>query len=315
MTIASIDIGTNTILLLIAEVDKTGMIRALHQEQRLPRLGQNVDASGNLSVAVFDRVSWILKEYLSIAAQFGAHHVFACATSAVRDARNKEEFLTYVRTETGLAVEVISGEDEAAYTYLGATSNLRGGGAELCVLDIGGGSTELTFASSDKSDRPEVLRRFSFQIGAVRLTERFLKNRPPHLSELRAANELIRREIEILRSREFQGYKLVGVAGTLTTLACLDQQLPEFDVERVSGYELTSDRVQWWCGRLSGMIPAEVAALSAAAKGREDILAAGVLILRECMEAMKFRSVTVSERGLRYGYAIHRSQLMQHSAL
>ena len=301
MRAASIDIGTNTVLLLIADIDEHGNITTLEQHQRLPRLGKNVDANKVIHPSAFDRIVWILDEYKNLAKQLRADRVIACATSAVRDASNQSEFLSYLKNNTGISVEVLRGDEEAIVTYLGALSGLPSHTQQAVVLDIGGGSTEISFQQDRGQNGDKKLEHYSFQIGSVRLTERFLKHLPPLPPELESASQLIIEELSQVKNPGFHSYQLVGVAGTVTTLASLDQGLNEFDPEKVHGYLLTLDRVSFWLQKLATMTVSEIRELSSATEGRADILTAGVLILHQVMKLLGFPSVLVSERGLRYG--------------
>jgi exopolyphosphatase/guanosine-5'-triphosphate,3'-diphosphate pyrophosphatase len=304
MRFASIDIGTNTLLMLIADVLPDGTIIPLHHEQRLPRLGRDVDSLGTIRPGAFDRIAWIINDFLAIAKQHAADHVIACATSAVRDARNGAEFTSHIRRTTGLELEVLTGNQEAEYTFIGATSGFRSFERPVAVIDIGGGSTELSYRKPGTTNGDLHLEQYSMQIGAVRLTERFLSSLPPARADLASAADLVHEELAAIRNPGFFQYQLIGVAGTVTTLACLDLNMKHFDVERLSGYVMPLEKVNGWFQRLSSLRSEEIAGLSFATIGREDILTAGILILREAMQTLGFGSVTVSERGLRYGYLL-----------
>lgn len=304
MKIAAVDLGTNTCLLLIAEITRSGTIRPLHQEQRLPRLGTSVDGTGVIHSDAADRIASVLREYLEISKKHGITSLTVCATSALRDARNAREFIDSVKRSTGVLIEVISGEEEALLTYKGALSGLPPTDEDLLVLDIGGGSTELSFPIPGTRNGSTKLEHYSFQIGAVRITERMLKHSPPLPAELASARELILEELAPVRNPGFERFAAVGVAGTVTTLACLDQRLPAFDLGQVTGYGLSYDSVARWLGRLARMSGPEIASLSLATEGRADILTAGVLILHEVMSVFRLRSIRASERGLRYGIAL-----------
>jgi exopolyphosphatase/guanosine-5'-triphosphate,3'-diphosphate pyrophosphatase len=289
-------------------VDEKGKLHFIHHEQRLPRLGKNVDANGNIQVAAFDRASWILTEYSNLAKQYRTDALTACATSAVRDAANQEEFLSHIKRTTGINVEVLNGDEEALWTYRGALSGFPPL-QNAAVLDIGGGSTELTFTPTLNGNGHSLLTRYSFQLGSVRLTERYFKHLPPMQNEIVSAAEVILEELAEVRNPGLERYQLIGVAGTATTLACLDQQLQEFDREKVSGYSLSYDRVSTWLMKLSGMATDDIRTLSNATEGRADILTAGVLILHEIMKQFRFSKVLVSERGLRYGLVLREWEL------
>lgn len=276
----------------------------LHHEQRLPRIGKDVDRRQLITASAFDRIAWILTEYKNLAVQHRADTIVATATSAVRDAANKHEFSEYIKQVTGITIEILSGKEEAALTYLGTVSGFPGTGAGFAVLDIGGGSTELTFPNPGARNGNPRLHQYSIDVGAVRLTERFFRDDPPTPAEVGSARTYIREELSQVRNPGLSGYRLVGVAGTVTTLACLDQGLPEFEVSRVAGYRMNSERVGSWCQKLCSMRSSEIRALSNAAEGRADILGAGTLILSEFMSLFGCTDLTVSERGLRYGRAL-----------
>ncbi len=301
MRIASIDIGTNTALLLIADVEADGSIKLVHHEQRFPRIGKDVDQSRIIQYPAFERLRSVLLEYLPIISRFRAEKVIAGATSAVRDAVNKGELIEYILKETGITIRVLSGEEEARLTYLGAISGFPPSVNSYVVIDIGGGSTEISYYDTNGN-----FNKYSFQIGAVRLTERFFKHNPPTPEEIIRAKETIHQEFESRSLSYYSGKtaRLIGVAGTPTTLACLDQNLMDFEVEKVSGYPFSAQTIQRWLDRLLVLTADEIRQLSNATEGRADILAAGALILSEFMRIYQFPSLIVSERGLRYGMAI-----------
>ncbi|MBI1804642.1 MAG: Ppx/GppA family phosphatase [Ignavibacteriae bacterium] len=311
MRVAAIDIGTNSVLLLVADVDDKGLV-TVHHEQHLPRLGRHVDRRGEIHPSAFDRIAWIVNEYKNLAKQLRAEKIIVVATSAVRDAENQKEFLSYLKTATDIAVEVLSGQEEAFYTYHGVVSGLEGISQQTAVLDIGGGSTEITYPTPRRHNGDPILRRYSFQIGAVRITERFFKDNPPMPTQVESARQFIVEELSQVQNPGFNSYTLIGVAGTITTLACFDQQLTEFEVEKVSGYRIDRSRVETWFAKLASMTSSDIRALSEAAAGREDILTGGTLILRETMSLLGFRELRVSERGLRYGLVLREWQKHSH---
>jgi exopolyphosphatase/guanosine-5'-triphosphate,3'-diphosphate pyrophosphatase len=272
----------------------------------MPRMGRDVDARGEISVKMFDRIAWILNEYKALSVQLRCDRIAAVATSAVRDAANQRAFLDYLKSATGIAVEVLSGQEEAEWSYVGALNGLTGVRPPLAVVDVGGGSTELTFGTQGNGHAH--LQHISTQLGSVRLTERSLKHAPPLPEEIDSARRLIIEEWAQVRNPGFHAYGLVGVAGTATTLAALDLGLQTFEVERISGHRMAAASVVGWCRRLCSMTPDGIRALSATAEGRADILAAGALILAETMQLFGFPELTVSERGLRYGIAVREAR-------
>jgi len=292
------------VLLLVADVDMHGALAPVLNEQRIPRLGRDVDKKRQIHPSAFDRIAWVMNEFKNLAVQLKAERITACATSAVSDAANRDEFLRHLRSTTGIGVEVLPGEEEAYWSYRGAMSGISTVERPV-VLDIGGGSTEVSFLPSGSiGSGRNSLRYLTFQLGSVRLTERYLQHDPPAEMEINSARLEIESRWDGMEDMKEGGYTLVGVAGTVTTLACLDQGLPEFDETRVSGYRLSREHVDEWTGRLSGMKKKEIGELSGATAGRADILIAGVLILADFMRRFRFADVLVSARGLRYGLVL-----------
>ncbi|MGB2868301.1 MAG: Ppx/GppA family phosphatase, partial [Bacteroidota bacterium] len=240
MRIASIDIGTNTILMLIADVQPDGSLRFVRDEHVIARLGRGVDEQKTILRESFERVSQTLAEYKTIAKTERCDKIFVCGTSALRDARNQKDFLEFIRKRLGLEIRVLSGKEEAELTYRGGVSGFFEEGKEkqFAVLDIGGGSTELTSGVND-----QILNAQSLEIGSVRLTERFLKTSPPESGGLEAARDEIRRHVIPLPQLK-AGAMVVGVAGTLTTLAAMDLALPVYDRKKVDGHPLALATVQ-----------------------------------------------------------------------
>jgi exopolyphosphatase / guanosine-5'-triphosphate,3'-diphosphate pyrophosphatase len=298
MNITAIDIGTNTVLLLIASVDESGRISPLVYEQRIPRLGQGVDANKNLQPDAMERTIRVLKEYQELIGGHALEEPVVCGTSAVRDAANREEFAAGIRAQTGWALEVLNGEDEALWTYRGAISGLpEVGGAT--VVDVGGGSTEIIVG-----DRGVITEKISLQVGSVRLTERIFRHDPPTHPELEAAIEVVENEIARAGRFPLANTRLIGVAGTATSLALIAQGSQSFDIHAVTNYRMSTDLVNDLFRRLRGMPSEMILHLSPIMRGRADVITAGSLILREIMEHFRFDEITVSERGVRYGLVL-----------
>ncbi len=304
MRIASIDLGTNTALLLIADVDSSGIITPLIQLQRSPRIGRDVDEKKQIQQPAFERLCDVLLEYSALIKKNDVDKVIACATSAVRDATNRDELISYIQLQTGITIEVISGETEALLTYQGGICGLPLTDNKYLVLDIGGGSTEISFYDSSNE-----FKKYSLQLGSVRLTERYFKHDPPLVYEIVNGRRFVSNCIDEHTGSFMAGLNeltLVGVAGTVTTLACFEQNLKEFDIQKVSGYPIPFERVQFWKDKLLTLSVEEITNLSNATEGRADILQAGVLILSHFMEHFRFSEVITSERGLRFGMVIRK---------
>jgi exopolyphosphatase/guanosine-5'-triphosphate,3'-diphosphate pyrophosphatase len=302
MKIAAIDVGTNTVLLLLAEAQPDGSLIPLLHAQRFPRLGTGIDAQGTISPDAIARLIEVLTEYRILLAPHRPDSVVVCGTSAVREALNQAALIRRVRTETGFTLEVLSGEDEARWTFRGALSGLR----EIeraTVVDIGGGSTEIITGAPDRIERS-----ISLQTGSVRLKERHLLHDPPTHPELEAAITDTEEALALASSFPSEGSTLVGVAGTATSLALLARGAKEFDLRAVSGYHMPYFTVDHLFRTLRSMPSAMILELSSVMEGRADVITAGALILRELMAHLGFSEVVVSERGVRYGLVLREAE-------
>lgn len=295
MTIASIDIGTNTVLLLVGTIGTDGRIGVLHDSVQAPRLGQGVDAARRLAPASIIRVLRVLSEYRSIMEPFHPDLTIVAATSAVRDAQNRQEFIERVREAMGWDVRVLSGNEEAEWTFAGTVSGSSQPGSAL-VVDIGGGSTEISIGTGL---RPSF--HTSIDIGAVRLTERLLPSTPPRPEELAAARAEIVAQLAAIPADTFTNGIAYAVAGTPTTLAAHCAGLRTFDRSVVDGYELSRNAVEGALRHLAILTPAEIRKLGSHFEGREDVITAGALILSQVMDHFGLERIRVSVRGLRYG--------------
>jgi exopolyphosphatase/guanosine-5'-triphosphate,3'-diphosphate pyrophosphatase len=303
MRLTAIDIGTNTILMLIADIAPDGTLKTVRDEHVIARLGTGVDRSRAITRETIERTLSFLRSYRQISDECGSERIVACGTSALRDASNRDQFIRLIAEELGVGIRILSGDEEAELTYLGAISEFQKPGKPeyFSVLDIGGGSTELTFGVNDA-----IQKKQSLDIGCVRLTERVLKISPPSsLSMSQALNE-IRAQVASISPLPSQT-QLIGVAGTLTTLAALDLQLPTYDPRRVSGHILTFETIQQIFNQLRIKTIDEMLVYPQILPGRADVLLAGIVILMEVMKRMNADRITVSDRGLRYGMAIRES--------
>ncbi len=299
--LAGVDVGTLTCRLLIADLLPGGRLREVRSDRRILRLGEGVDQTKQLSVAAMDRVVQCLKEWREI---IDASHVDAAvvvATSAVRDAANREEFLDRVKREADFEVELITGKEEARRTMLGIRSGLPHGVTNVLALDIGGGSTEFIF---DRPEQPPVVR--SIDIGVVRLCERLLHHDPPTDEEVRQALEWVARETKaaIVGMGNYQTATFVGTAGTVTSLAAMAQKLPSYEPARIHNYRLQFDTIQELEQTLLSRRKADRVGLPGLEKGREEVIAAGAIIIRTIMETLGVSAVLVSDLGLREGVLI-----------
>ena len=293
--ISVIDIGTNTILMVTGMLDSDGGVRIAGDEHSIARLGRGVDAQRMIATETFDRVAQLLVRYRSIAKSLGSRRIVAFGTSALRDAANAAVFIEEMRRRVRLDIEVLSGDDEARLTYSGALFGLQPACERSAVLDIGGGSTEL--ALGDGSD---VRRSCSLDIGAVRVSERYLATLPA----ARASVDEAARWCDDGLAGLFDvpaGTKLVGVAGTVTTLGAIDAGLERFDADELNGHRLSLAAVEATIDRLTTLTVGEIAAIPQITEGRADIILGGSLILRATMMRLAIAEVIVSTRGVRYG--------------
>jgi exopolyphosphatase/guanosine-5'-triphosphate,3'-diphosphate pyrophosphatase len=298
MIIASIDVGTNTVLLLVARGGEHGTLIPLVEAYRIPRLGAGVDSDKILRPEAIRRVITVLLEYNEIIARHAVDRIVACGTSAVRDAANRLDFLDQVRRETGLHIEILSGDEEALWSYQGAVSSMENPG-HLLVLDIGGGSTELIWG-----DNRKIIARTSLNIGAVRLTERCFLHDPPAAAELDAASSVIDKALATSGRASISNAELVAVAGTPAALATLALGLERFSQDAVAGHVMRRTDIERMWELLRSLPSSEIRKLSEVLEGRADIITAGTLILRKVMDRFALGTMTVSTRGLRYGMVL-----------
>jgi exopolyphosphatase/guanosine-5'-triphosphate,3'-diphosphate pyrophosphatase len=299
--LAGVDIGTLTCRLLIADLQYGGELKEIRSERRILRLGEGVDQTKQLSVTAMDRVLQCLKEWRELIDIAQVDAVAVVATSAVRDAENRDEFLGRVKHETGFEVELISGEEEARRTMLGIRSGLPIGVTDVLALDIGGGSTEFIL---DRSGQNPVVR--SIDIGVVRLCERLLQHDPPTNEEIRQAREWVAKgtKAAVADMSNYQTATFVGTAGTVTSLAAMAQNLSTYEPTRIHNYRLQLNIIQELEHILLSRKKADRSGLPGLEKGREEVIAAGAIIIRTIMETLGMSAVLVSDLGLREGVLI-----------
>ena len=238
---AGIDIGTLTCRLLIAELTPSGQLRELRSDRRILRLGQGVDRDRVLRADAMERVVGTLREWRQMIDGYQVEAATVVATSAVRDARNREEFVGLVAREAGFRIEILAGEEEARRTMLGIRSGLPPGVTDVLALDIGGGSTEFIL---DRLGQSPVVR--SIDIGVVRLGERLLHHDPPTPEEIQQAREWVENETTaaVADMPLPAGLIFVGTAGAITSLAAMAQQLSAYEPTRIHNYTLTLETVK-----------------------------------------------------------------------
>jgi exopolyphosphatase/guanosine-5'-triphosphate,3'-diphosphate pyrophosphatase len=291
--LAAVDVGTNSVRLLVVESDGTRLAREL----TITRLGRGLDETGHLDDEALERTLETIARYRRQWQGLGASDVRIVATSAARDAADRDRFVAGVREVAGLEPEILSGDEEARTTFRGATTVLDVP-RPTAVLDVGGGSTEIIVGGSDG----DYVASVSLQLGCVRLTERHLPSDPPTMSELvdaraeRAAQRQRGAADLAEQGAHPSGCKvLVGVAGTVTTLAALHLDLERYDDERIHGARMPSVTVRQLGGQLSSMPASERKRLRPLEAGREDVIVAGALIVAGVLEHFGFSELVVSE--------------------
>jgi exopolyphosphatase/guanosine-5'-triphosphate,3'-diphosphate pyrophosphatase len=298
--VAAIDCGTNSIRLLVADLGEDGL-RDVRREMRIVRLGEGVDRTGRLADAALARTRRALEDYATTIRALGAQRIRMAATSATRDAANRSVFLAVVRELLGIEPEVLTGLQEAELSYTGAVGTLDGLTRPVLVADIGGGSTELVLGSSDGS-----LQAHSMDVGSVRLTERHLRDDPPTPQQVQAAVADVDAALDAAAEdvNLCAAHDLVGVAGTVTTLAAMSAGLPSYDPAAIHGSRMSAEEVARLAERLQGMTHDERAAIPVMHPGRVDVITAGAVVLRTLVERTGVPAVIASEHDILDGLAL-----------
>ncbi len=291
---AAVDVGSNSVRLLVVDGDGARLTR----EMVITRLAAGVDSTGHLDDRALARTLETIAGFRVVWRSHGVRdRVRIAATSAVRDAADRERFFDGVRAATGVEAEVITGEEEAQLAYLGAATAVEVA-RPTAVIDIGGGSTELILGGSNG----EVAGSVSLQLGCVRVTERHLASDPPSVDELRTARAMIEQQLDHAEAvLAEQGVaitgaaSLIGVAGTATTLGAIHLGLPGYDEDRIHRTRLPAPALAALAERLSGMTSSQRATLGPVQPGREDVIHGGALVLHAALARMGLDEVTISE--------------------
>ncbi len=303
MRVAAVDCGTNSIRLLVADVCAGNKID-VHREMRVVRLGQGVDRTGELAPEAIARTRVALVDYAATCRDLGAERIRMVATSASRDARNRDDFRAMVLEVLGAEPEVISGDEEAALSFDGATRGLDPADGPFLVMDIGGGSTELVLGTV-VGGKASVQAARSVDVGCVRLTERHLAGDPPTPDEIACAQAdvdgalvLVRQVVPVEQART-----AIGLAGSVTTVAAIALDVPAYDSERIHLSRLPAADIRTVTDRLLAMTRDERAALPVMHPGRVDVIGAGALVLATLVDRLGLPGVLVSEADILDGIA------------
>ncbi len=292
---AAIDLGTNSCLLTIADVENSTILKVHEDTMRIVRLGQDIDRTGELHPDARARTLQALHEYKDICTKHGikAQNVAICATSAMRDASNSDDFVAQVQQETGLHIQVISGEEEARITWNGALTQLQlPKGATPCLLDIGGGSTELVWNQGQE--------RWSIQMGSVRATERYVHDDPPTPLMLQSIRQDLSDQLQQLPNIPTPA-PLIAVAGTATTLLAIVHRVEPYDSSKIHGKPLQRAELLHLIELFGSMTSDQRCNLPGLHPKRADVITAGAQILLTVYEHLNLNEAIISDRGLRYG--------------
>jgi exopolyphosphatase/guanosine-5'-triphosphate,3'-diphosphate pyrophosphatase len=302
MRVAAIDIGTNTVLLLVAERGGDGAVRAVHERATITRLGEGVDRTRTLSPAAVARTRDCLEDYARTIRELGVNRIAVVGTSAMRDAAGGGELRAHARASLGVDARVLSGEEEARLTFRGAMGGLAiGEGDDVAVFDIGGGSTEVVIGRI-LAGEPLVDFGASYDIGSVRLTERHVAHDPPTAEErevmMRAARSAFEPVPALGRARV-----PVGIAGTMTTLASVSLGLATYDGARVHGHVMPLRELVRVAGHMAALDLETRKRLPGMEPKRADVIVAGAMVALALLDHWGSSEVRISDRGVRWGLA------------
>ncbi|PID59299.1 MAG: hypothetical protein CR986_06745 [Ignavibacteriae bacterium] len=298
MNLASIDIGSNTVILLIAKIEK-GNLQVIENRFESPRLGKNLTYGGKILDEKIEKLLNILTDYKKIIETYKCYKTIITATNAMRIAANSDEIISLVKNKLDMNVEIIEGKKEAELSYWGASSTLSQVNSKV-VIDIGGGSTEIIYGNNN-----EILFKNSFQIGVVSLTEEFLRKPPYSEGQIELATEHLKKIFEPISFSIPKKIPTIAVAGTPTTLSCIKQGIEIYDENKIENSTLNNKDMLLLYNKLVRLTPKQILTnYKEIVRGREDVIFAGLLILKYFMELTKLSRIYISCRGLRYGNII-----------
>ena len=309
MRAAAIDIGTNTVRLLVADYEGGKSFRPVFRQEIITRLGENFSAKGTISEKAMERTLEALTDFKKAITEVGVDKTIAVATSVIREAKNGRDFIEKARGKTGIEVIPISGETEAELSARGALLPVNSEYNQALIFDIGGGSTEFILAQGNK-----LLRTESIELGVVHLAEEHLYNDPPQKKELAVIEKIIHSKIQKVR-QHFQDSSLypfkpdsrvilIGIAGTPTTLAAIDLKLAEYDREKVINHTLPSERIEEIFQELIRKKATDRLIMPGLQKGREDLIIPGIIIVKEVMGIFGFSVLRVIDSGILEGVVL-----------
>ncbi len=302
--VAVVDIGTNSVRLMVAEATGREIGTVLYQDGRITRLGEGIAATRTIARAAIDRTAAVLSEFSERIRSYSPDLVAFVGTSALRQASNREEALDRFFRDAGVRVRVISGEEEAALTYRGALLGLSGVRGPFLVVDIGGGSSELIVGETAQ----DFWKAFSVEVGVVTLTEGWFRNDPPSEGEFsqvrRYLEERFRDVVGVIAPYLASGARLVGTAGSVTTILALIREMAVYDPAKVHGQKLTLGEIDRLFKRLRAVSSRERLSFPGLERGREDVILSGTFILLALLDFLRQSELLVSSHGLREGVVL-----------
>jgi exopolyphosphatase / guanosine-5'-triphosphate,3'-diphosphate pyrophosphatase len=292
---ATIDVGSNSVLIHIVEKEATGNLKILDDQAELSRLGEGLQATGELKDEAIERTILALKNFMNLSNSYKVDQVAAVGTMALRIAKNSATFLKRVETECNLKIEVIPGEEEARLSYLAVKSGLGLKEGNIAIFDVGGGSTEFIFGKGD-----EILKRFSVNIGCIRFTEQYLKSNPVTESELESALQQIEKEFADLKP-ELTLNALVGMGGTITNVTGVMHKLAKYNPDIVQGSSISKNEIIRQIKLYQSISIEDRKSIVGLQPKRADVILAGVCIVKIIMDKLGMDNFVVSDRGIRHG--------------
>lgn len=299
MRVATLDIGTNSVLLLAAEKGADGRFKPIAERMEITRLGRGVDKTGVLSEDALTETLAAIGAFAAEAKALGCTSIVGTATSAARDAKNGAVLIERA-AKLGVTVEIISGEKEAQLSYAAVASDFAPKDERIAVIDIGGGSTEFIVGRGR-----HIESRRSVNVGSVRLTERHMQGDPPTLESLLAVDTALTQTLSVVQPVE-RGVRVVGIAGTFTTVATIARSIEPYDPEKVHGLEMQLSELEEVAARLARMTLAERQRLPGLTPKRADVIVAGARLAVASVRALGVDRVTIGDRGVRWGYLYDR---------
>lgn len=306
MRIATIDIGTNTVLMLIAEVED-GYPTIIRDEHSIARLGEGVDKTRRISDTAYSRFADIMQRYNGLINEYSVDRITAFATSAMRDAENRDEIIKRIKREFDIDVEILNGDDEARWSFQGALFGITNKTGEVSTIDIGGGSTEISYGTIERNGAVWRSGK-SVNVGAVRIKERFLSTG----QDVDGARKYIREQLSEAIVSDNDPHALIAVAGTPTSLAGMKYKLQTFDAAKVDGAVVRKFEIEALVEEMLSVNSEElIKRYPAVSPARADILPAGALILEEALLLLGLDSIRVSTKGVRYGILLRELEGMK----